>query len=164
MKTSLVKKIAVLTGILFITTAWGQTEIRKSSLAPGGETATNGTVEVISTAGEIFVQELNPNGILLSEGFIGPDLSATLKVENYTGFAGVRVFPNPVPDKLEVYLNEDHTCRLYLYDGGGQEIYRWNMQGNHGTFDLHELQPGVYFLIVIDDENRQKTVIRIQKN
>jgi len=140
-----------------------QTVIHKSVMAPGDVSGISGQVEVISVAGEIFIREIPENSILVSEGFIAPDLTVYLKIRGYDSLTGVKVYPNPVSNRLRVNWGEQRKVRIYLIDIRGHIVDAWKMTGEKADLRVDELQAGVYFLFIIDDQSRLKSVLKIQK-
>ncbi len=146
--------------ILF--SGFGQTTVKKSSLSTAGGSQNAGNTTVIYAVGEVAVQEQSQGNILLSEGFIGPDLSV-LGIEDYGTLEGISVFPNPVKDVFTVSLPENQSYEFYLYDLNGKQIKA--KTGNHKTeqFNIARLNPAIYVLVIIDRNNQRKKIIKLQK-
>ncbi|NPA46625.1 MAG: T9SS type A sorting domain-containing protein [Chlorobi bacterium] len=157
------KKLLLITILVFPFLLSAQTEIRKSSLAPVGGTVSSGNLAMIHAGGELANRETGSGTLHLSEGFIGPDLAAIMDVEDYTRLEGVRIYPNPVRDFLRIGLPDDGAYEIHLYALNGKEIYRTQTNGNAYKMDMRRLEPGMYLLVVIDRENHSYTSYKIQK-
>lgn len=63
----------------------------------------------------------------------------------------VKVFPNPVADKLTVYLTGDNTRKnLLVYDVNGKVIYSQLVTDMFTTLDVKKIPGGVYYLKLTD--------------
>ncbi|MGF2413390.1 T9SS type A sorting domain-containing protein [Ferruginibacter sp.] len=63
----------------------------------------------------------------------------------------VKLFPNPVADKLSVYLVGDNSRRdLKLYDLSGRLIYTQQLNDMFTTLDLQKLSKGMYVVKITD--------------
>ena len=105
----------------------------------------------------------------------GPSSSITFTVSAMTSVAGkgplenhVRVFPNPVKDKLTFTgFQLCNHCMLEFFDVLGNKVFQVQITekaaGNkpETILDVSELNPGIYFLKVNDEKSQQ--IIRIIK-
>ncbi len=156
----------LLTFIAFLTLSLGysQTELRKSSLSTGGGSASNGTTYMVYAIGEIGVQESTVGNTHLSEGFVGPDITTLVGIENYGVLENVSIFPNPVKDRLQIELPETNDYQVYLFDMTGKQIFEKNItDDNQATYHLGNLQAGVYILTVVDRIHKKSKTIKLQK-
>lgn len=144
--------------------AQAQTELQKQSVDNGGAIAENGSVKMLFTIGETAVQETTNGTIQISEGFIGPAINLALALQDYTELAGIKVFPNPIMDILQITFAEDAYYTLTLYDLNGKEIKNISTQGSANLLlDVKDLQDAVYLLLVTDTENQRMKVIKVVK-
>ena len=158
------KTILSILAFLTISFSFGQTAIKKSSISSGGGVVTQGTTTMVYTIGEIAVQENTVGTTHLSEGFIGPDMTALLGIEDYTELAGIKAFPNPVQDNLTVALADYNNYEIHLFDLNGKEIISVNVEDdNQSVLNLSQLKTGMYILTVIDRDNKQAKTLKIQK-
>jgi hypothetical protein len=158
------KTILSILAFLTISFSFGQTAIKKSSISSGGGVVTQGTTTMVYTIGEIAIQENTVGTTHLSEGFIGPDLTALLGIEDYTELAGIKAFPNPVQDNLTVALADYNNYEIHLFDLNGKEIISVNVEDdNQSVLNLSQLKTGMYILTVIDRDNKQAKTLKIQK-
>ncbi len=158
------KTILSILAFLTISFSFGQTAIKKSSISSGGGVVTQGTTTMVYTIGEIAIQENTVGTTHLSEGFIGPDLTALLGIEDYTELADIKAFPNPVQDNLTVALADYNNYEIHLFDLNGKEIISVNVEDdNQSVLNLSQLKTGMYILTVIDRDNKQAKTLKIQK-
>lgn len=67
----------------------------------------------------------------------------------------VKVFPNPVADKLTVYLTGDNTRKnLLVFDVNGKVIYSQLVTDMFTTLDVKKIPGGVYYLKLTDTEGK----------
>ena len=150
--------------LLSISFSFGQVALRKSSLSSGGGSASSGSLYMVYAIGEIGVQENADNGVHLSEGFVGPDISALVGIEEYSQLEGVNIFPNPVKNDLNIELPDYQNYEVHIYDLTGKEIFNKNIEDdNHAKYDLSNFKTGIYILAIVDRENKKAKTIKIQK-
>ncbi len=157
------KLLFVFIGFISGLTLHSQTEIIKTSLAPGGGSAQNGAIDVIYTNGEIFVAEADQSQTHLSEGFIGVDLFMQMDLEDYQALEGVVVYPNPVKTLLTIQLPKDGIYEIKLFDMTGKLLKKTKAEFKMWSLQMKDLKPGYYLLNIIDQENKKYTNIKVQK-
>ena len=65
----------------------------------------------------------------------------------------VKVFPNPVADKLTVYLTGDNTRKnLVMYNVNGKVMYSQTVTDMFTTMDVRKIPGGVYYLKLTDTD------------
>jgi len=128
--------------LLCISISVGQT-IEKFSIDSGGASTTANGIEMLYTIGEVHLEEANVNPIVLSEGFINPEVSATLSVGEEDGFS-IKIFPNPVSQTLYIFTKQTLEI-ITLYDVLGKEVYA---SKHSNQIDVSRYQQGLYFLKV----------------
>ena len=159
MKKSIFTFVFILTGWM----AFGQLQIRKSSLSPVGTSATQGGVSIITVGGELANREVSVGATHLSEGFIGPDLAAIMGVEEYTTLSGVELFPNPMDRELHIRTAENKTYEVYVHDLSGREVMHFRFTGDQVSVNVSRLQAGMYLVTVIDHDSQAYTTRKVQK-
>ncbi len=158
------KTLGILLAVMVYTSAFSQPELVKISLSPMGEvTLIAAQIQLTHAGGEIFNAENDAANIHLSEGFIGPDISQMLEVEDYTSLTGVRIFPNPVSENLHVDLPDDHIYEVYLHDLTGKEIFRSISDNNSLSIYMKKYKTGVYLLSIVDRLSKRFVTYKIQK-
>ena len=65
----------------------------------------------------------------------------------------VKIFPNPVADKLTVYLTGDNTRKkLVMYNVNGKVMYSQTVTDMFTTLDVKKISGGVYYIKLTDTE------------
>lgn len=143
---------------------YSQTALRKSSLSAGGGSATQGSMYMVYALGEIGVQEHTTGTIHLSEGFVGPDITAIVGIEDYGVLQGLKVFPNPVKDNFEINLPDIKTYEVHIFNLTGQEIFNKNIDNNdHASYNISNFNTGVYLLVIVNREDKLSATVKLQK-
>ncbi len=141
-----------------------QIELKKTSLAPFGGSSESGNLSIVHIAGEIANKENNQGNYHLSEGFIGPDLTRLLGLNDYEILSGIKVFPVPVSNVLNVQLGQSGTYEIYLFDLTGKQLSQTQTNEKQITLEMSHLPAANYILMVIDRKNKTYKYIKIQKN
>jgi hypothetical protein len=158
------KNIFTFIALFIIGASFGQVALRKSSLSSGGGSATTGNLYMVYALGEIGVQEADAGNIHLSEGFVGPDITAIVGIEDYGILEGITVFPNPVKEHLNITLPQDNSYEIHLFDLTGKEVLTKNIENNNSAqYNLSRLKTGLYLLVIIDRENQLSATVKLQK-
>jgi hypothetical protein len=150
--------------LLFSFISFSQVEINKSSLAPLGGAVTTGNSTVFYAVGELTVRETKQNGILLSEGFVGPGIKAVAtKIKDYSLMEAFKAYPNPVSTDLFIDLPEESSYDILLFNVKGEEVLSEKFNGKNAKINMSGLKPAVYLLLVIDKNNKKKGVVKVEK-
>ena len=141
-----------------------QLAVKKSGLSAGGGVAANGTMQLVWSVGEVSHREAPAGSYLLSEGFVGalPQQTASA-VREYGTLTGIRAWPNPVTDVLQIGFAEGGTYRLSLIDLTGKKVLKKQINGNHTTLRVSSLTQSIYLLLIVDEKHKMKKVFRIEK-
>lgn len=70
----------------------------------------------------------------------------------------IKVFPNPVQEKLNVQFKGTATpegCSLQLFDGSGKLFYSEGSMKTLTEINMQQAKTGVYFLVVVDKEGKR---------
>ena len=70
----------------------------------------------------------------------------------------IKVFPNPVQDKLNVQFTgsaDAEGCSLQIYDGAGKLFSREAELKNNNEINMQQAKTGTYFLIIINKEGKR---------
>ncbi len=133
-----------------------QTTIKKSAIASGGSTTTQGNITLISNIGEVAIQEQNNANISISEGFISPDIFELLGIEDMGELTGIQIFPNPAIDYVKVLFAEEGNYQVQLFDLNGKLISSFSVENDvEKVIKLINLQAGTYLLLVKKDKQRK---------
>jgi len=142
---------------------YGQIDL-KSSISSIGDNTSSTDINIIYTVGETYVQEIKTTDILLSEGFITADLKNVTGITNYGILSGLKVFPNPVKDILNVNFDKKQAYEIFVFDMNGKEIQHISTEiTDKQSIDLSNQKTGVYLLIVVDRIHQKNNQFKIQK-
>ncbi len=142
---------------------YGQTTLRKSSLSAGGGSATSGNTYMVYSLGEIGVQESTVGNAHLSEGFVGPDLIFLLGIEDYSQLQGVKVFPNPISDFINIEFPETGDYEIYIFDITGKQVMQRMLHNNIAHYSIKHLPAGYYLLSLIKRKASKAITFKILK-
>ena len=70
----------------------------------------------------------------------------------------IKVFPNPVQDKLNVQFKgsaDAEGCSLQIFDGVGKLFSREAELKNNNEINMQQAKTGTYFLIIINKEGKR---------
>jgi YD repeat-containing protein len=70
----------------------------------------------------------------------------------------IKVFPNPVQDKLNVQFNGTATaegCSIQLYDGAGKLFYKDGNMQNLTEVNMLQAKAGMYYLVVVCKDGKR---------
>jgi len=144
--------------------SYSQVDVKKSSISTGGGSASVGTTQIIYSIGEVTVQENAQGNIHLSEGFIGPDIAGLVGIEDYGYLENIKVFPNPVKNRIQITLPGIGNYEVYIFDLNGKELMRQDVSDTSQlSYDLYRYQTGVYLLLIIDRQKHLSAHIKLQK-
>ena len=139
--------------------------LQKFSLSTGGGSGTSTDYYMVYALGELGVQENTTANIHLSEGFIGPDMyEIIMGVEDYETLPGVRIYPNPVRDEMQIGLPYTGDYEVVIYDLTGKEVMRHTFEkATSVKLRLTQLHEGTYIAGVIDRQNRKYAALKFVK-
>ena len=152
--------------LLIISGGWVSAQyLQKYSLSSGGGSDNSTNYYMAYTLGELGVQENTSGGIHLSEGFIGPDIyQIIMNVEDYETLPGVRIYPNPVLDHMQISLPYGADYEVVIYDLTGKEVMRHTYENVTSVkLDVKNLHEGTYIAGVIDRQNRKYAALKFIK-
>ena len=148
--------------LLFSVTVFSQT-IEKSSISSGGESTSNGTLTMVYSIGEVNVAETTSGNIHISEGFISKGLNATLGIKDLSKIEGVKVFPNPTVDFVNLNFTEVINAQIRVLDLTGKELFSKTFNDEKTKVDLSPYNNGTYLLHVYDLDNAKVITYKINK-
>jgi len=155
----LITIILILTGI----SGFAQTDIRKSSISSGGGSVKVGSMQVVYAVGEVAVQENTQSNIHISEGFIGKDIGVALGVEDFGIMTGVKVYPIPVSDLLNISLSENGNYEYFITNISGEKLVEKTGNELSKKIDLTGLPSGVYLLTIVERGHKKVVSVKIVK-
>jgi hypothetical protein len=81
-------------------------------------------------------------------------------VEELTANSGIKIFPNPAQNNLNINLNTTETANVYLMDALGRQILTSQVSSN-ASLDISTLDKGFYTLVIqTKDKQFFKRVIK----
>jgi len=159
----IMKKILTIIVLLFISVSFGQVAVKKSTISSGGEISTNGNITVISNVGEVAIQENSQGNILISEGFISPEILQTTGVSDYTMVSNIRIYPNPAVKYVNILMEKSNDYEIILMDMNGKELLTRTDNTQQFQIDLSAYQNATYLLIVKNISTKQYQVFKLIK-
>jgi hypothetical protein len=112
----------------------------------------NGTISW--TIGEVVTYTATSNDYLLTQGFHQGSLEVSTLLKNAVGIYNLKVYPNPVRDKLTIKTGEpNHSYRIV--DINGKTVKTGKMENKTETIDFYCLPVGMYFLQIGQVETHQ---------
>ncbi len=158
------KKLLLILILLTISTGFSQVAIRKSSLSSGGGSASSGNLYMVYAIGEIGVQEADAGSLHLSEGFVGPDITQLVGIENYSALEGLNIFPNPVRTNVNIELPETGNYEIYIYDLTGKQLLQNNVEDEYQVqINMSNYKTGIYLMAIVDRANKKAKTVKLQK-
>jgi hypothetical protein len=133
-------------------------------------TGSNGTVTY--TIGQLFYTTNSSISGHLAQGVQHPyeilkidSISTSYRKEAQEHFS-ILLFPNPTADNIildvQDYINE--KLIYFLFDYNGKLIFHKQITGKQTHIDLGNLPSSIYFVNVVDDENKKVQSFKIIKN
>lgn len=86
----------------------------------------------------------------------------TLDVATFDQVSKTLVYPNPTSDIINISSIDNLSHYLSLYDGTGRLIFSKKSEGNQDQISIKDLSKGIYYLKIVDSENKVdvKTIIK----
>jgi hypothetical protein len=81
-------------------------------------------------------------------------------LKNSSGFPLMKIFPNPVSERLHIQIDNVATGDIFHYeliDRSGRSQLRGNFKGSAQEIQLEGLSEGLYFLIIEDNKGLRRT-------
>ncbi|WKL49031.1 CotH kinase family protein [Flavobacterium pectinovorum] len=86
----------------------------------------------------------------------------TLDVATFDQVSKTLVYPNPTSDIINISSIDNLSHYLSLYDRTGRLIFSKKSEGNQDQISIKDLSKGIYYLKIVDSENKVdvKTIIK----
>ena len=86
----------------------------------------------------------------------------TLDVATFDQVSKTLVYPNPTSDIINISSIDNLSHYLSLYDGTGRLIFSKKSEGNQDQISIKDLSKGIYYLKIVNSENKVdvKTIIK----
>jgi hypothetical protein len=114
------------------------------------------SVVVDFTVGEIVINTVTGNSLVLTHGFHQPNLNLTEIEEHVPNFDAI-VYPNPSSNLLTISTKDFNNVNYKLYDSKGSLIVQNNLSFEKTEVQVNQLASGLYSLILIRNNARLKT-------
>jgi beta-glucanase (GH16 family) len=75
-----------------------------------------------------------------------------LNIGNQTNFSSIKLFPNPVTNKLTIERNEKTNATAEIYSLLGQKLYTCILKEENTNIDLADFQNGIYFVLITSEK------------
>jgi len=102
----------------------------------------------------------NPDQLDTDGNGIGDVCSLSTGVEDVDQTEGLRIYPNPVREILNIEVEMEHAVRVEMYDGVGKKVMDLPL---NGQVSLKEYSPGMYHVIVRDGSGNSIAHDRIMR-
>lgn len=147
---------------LCCTALWSQ-----SVIVPFGGDATDGSVTVSYTVGQVAVQANSDGSTTIYEGVQQPYEIQIIGIDNYPGITlNAVVFPNPTVGNVELTMNNVQLeGEVRVFDMNGKFLFVKKIEGENTEIPMSDLSAGAYFVNVVNGTQVLKTfkVIKLAK-
>jgi len=160
------KKMVFLQVIVFSGFLLHAQNLDQNLLSSGGLLFKSPSLNLSFTLGESVVETFQDTGIILAQGFQqGPFIFASVVQHKDMGIE-IKLFPNPVDDRLLLYCLADlkEPFYYYLQDISGKYIACADIHQTLTRIDFRDLPKGVYILSIFNQEGRNFQTYRIIKS
>lgn len=79
-------------------------------------------------------------------------VDVVLSVKEVDDNACIFIFPNPTDNVLQIKSDNFQVNEVLLYDIMGKELKHFIVNATHATFDVSDLQAGMYFLVITTEK------------
>lgn len=157
------KKSLTIIALLLSILGFGQVAIDKSSISSGGTSTTNGTLSIISTIGEVAVNETTTGNIHVSEGFMSSKMLKTLGVISYSSLENIQVYPNPTVDYVTVNFEKSDSYTISVFNNSGQILNTIKTNKVKQQVSLESYSTGVYIILIKNSEKQLYKTFKLIK-
>ena len=125
----------------------------------------NSSGSISWTLGEVITETFRSDDVILTQGFQQPSITVT-SVEEFANLDfNITAFPNPAREYINIKLDTDNFDNVWyeLYDIKGLVIEHKKIDNELVHISLHDKEPAIYFLRVIEGNKVLKT-FKVIKN
>lgn len=131
-----------------------------AAFAQSWTSATNENADGIWTIGETATGVYTTDDMIVTEGFITPELVVMSGVEStVTDKLEVKTFPNPVCDMLNIQWNEPAEYSWSIMAIDGRTLLQGTSDGYRNAIDCSSLDKGIYVLNITSTHTQLSTKI-----
>ena len=131
----------------------------QSVIVPFGGDATDGSVTVSYTVGQVAVQANSDGGTTIYEGVQQPYEIQIIGIDNYPGITlNAMVFPNPTVGNVQLTMNNVQLeGEVIVFDMNGKFLFVKKIEGENTEIPMSDLAAGTYFVNVVSEKQVLKT-------
>jgi len=121
--------------------------IDRQVFATAGNTVNNANHKITFTIGESIIGTIQ-NNTVINQGFLaGAASGSTLAVDEQLLSTAIKVYPNPVTEKLSIDLNDvSGDAKVMIYSNTGQLLKTEKLNAQNNTINVNHLQNGLYLV------------------
>ena len=131
----------------------------QSVIVPFGGDATDGSVTVSYTVGQVAVQANSDGGTTIYEGVQQPYEIQIIGIDNYPGIVlNAIVYPNPTVGNVQLTMNNVQLeGEVNVFDMNGKLLFVKKIEGESTEIPMVNLAAGTYFVNVVSGTQVLKT-------
>ena len=131
----------------------------QSAIVPLGGDATDGSVTVSYTVGQVAVQANCDGGTTIYEGVQQPYEIQIIGVDEYSGIVlNAMVYPNPTVGNVQLTMNNVQLVgEVKVFDMNGKMLFVKKIEGENTEIPMANLAAGTYFVNVCQGQQVLKT-------
>ena len=131
------------------------------NIAGGTHSAANG-VKLTSNVGELAITRLVAPGKQLTQGFLQPEwLGPPTGLEDLYLKPGIRLYPNPATEWVQVEAENVRPELIRLFDMQGRLVMQESLTGTPVSLD--RLSPGLYSVIISGKDGQPLATYKLIK-
>ena len=121
--------------------------IDRQVFATAGNSVSNINHKIAFTVGEPIIGTIQ-NNTVINQGFLAAaSSSTTLAVDEQLLSTTIKVYPNPVTEKLSIDLNGvSGDAKVMIYSNTGQLLKTDKLNAQNNTINVDHLQNGLYLV------------------
>lgn len=131
----------------------------QSDIVPFGGDATDGSVTVSYTVGQVAVQVNSDGGTTIYEGVQQPYEIQIIGIDNYPGITlNAMVYPNPTTSNLQLTIsNEEFEGEVKMFDTNGKYLFSKKIERSTTEIPMSDFATGTYFVNVCKGQQMLKS-------
>ena len=131
----------------------------QSVIVPFGGDATDGSVTVSYTVGQVAVQANSDGGTTIYEGVQQPYEIQIIGIDDYPGITlNAMVYPNPTVGNVQLTMNNVQLeGEVKVFDANGKFLFSREIEGGTTEIPMSDLSAGTYFVNVVNEKQVLKT-------
>lgn len=128
-------------------------------IVPLGGDATDGSVTVSYTVGQVAMQVNSDGGTTIYEGVQQPYEIQIIGIDNYPGITlNAMVYPNPTTSNLQLTIsNEEFEGEVKVFDTNGKYLFSKKIESSTTEIPMSDFATGTYFVNVCKGQQMLKS-------